>query len=163
MASLDEIRNALWNDEFDGREDATEYVLEQYKLCIEMADRIGQRRGAANTSFLTVNTNLEGALAGFYDTPPPLITASVYAAAIVLSITWWVLLRSYRNLNSAKFKVIGVLEERLPAHPYFRAEWKALDEGKDWRTYIPLSKAESVVPVAFIVIYVYLFFSTLSV
>jgi hypothetical protein len=74
-----------------------------------------------------------------------------------------VLPRSYRNLNSAKFKVIGVLAERLPAHPYFRAEWKALDEGKDWRTYIPLSKAESVVPLAFIVIYVYLFFSTLSV
>jgi hypothetical protein len=76
MASLDEIRNALWNDEFADREDATEYVLEQYKLCIEMADRISQRRGAANTFFLNFNTALVGALAGFYDEVPRLVSVS---------------------------------------------------------------------------------------
>ena len=31
-------------------------VFEQYKICIEMADRVSQRRGPTNTFFLTLNT-----------------------------------------------------------------------------------------------------------
>ena len=45
-------------------------------------------------------------------------------------VAWWWLVRSYRLLNTAKFRVIGVIEERLPAAPYWRAEWIALGEGK---------------------------------
>src|SRR5262245_9792406 len=41
------------------------HLLEQYKLYVEMADRISQRRGTANTFFLTVNTAIIGALGTF--------------------------------------------------------------------------------------------------
>jgi hypothetical protein len=67
---------------------------------------------------------------------------------------WWWLVRSYRQLNTAKFKVVGALEERLPASPYWRAEWAALGEGKDWRKYLPLTHLEQWIPVLFGLVYV---------
>ncbi len=158
MTTEDDIRKVLWNEEFAD----SGSLLEQYKLYVEMADRISQRRGAANTFFLTFNTAVVGALAGFYKDVPPDVSVAMYAAAAVLSIAWGVLLRSYRNLNTAKFKVIGMLEERLPANPYYKAEWKALGEGKDLRRYIPLSAIETVVPAVFFLIYIYLFVVTWS-
>jgi hypothetical protein len=62
--------------------------------------------------------------------------------------------RSYRQLNTAKFKVVGALEDRLPASPYWHAEWVALGEGKDWRKYLPLTHLEQWVPVLFGLVYV---------
>lgn len=158
MSAEDDIREVLWNAESAD----PGALLEQYKLYVEMADRISQRRGAANTFFLTFNTAVVGALAGFYDNVPREVSVSMYVAAAVLSVAWAVLLRSYRNLNTAKFKVIGVLEERLPANVYYKAEWKALGEGKDWRKYIPLSLIETFVPGIFFLIYLYLFFVSWS-
>lgn len=158
MSVEDDIRDVLWNADSA----SPESLLEQYKLYVEMADRISQRRGAANTFFLTFNTAIVGALAGFFENVPPHVSVAMYVAAAVLAIAWAVLLRSYRNLNSAKFMVIGVLEERLPANPYYKAEWKALGEGKDWRRYVPLSAIETIVPAVFFVIYLYLFVVTWS-
>ena len=158
MSTEDDIRKVLWNEEFAD----SGSLLQQYKLYVEMADRISQRRGAANTFFLTFNTAIVAALSGFYKDVPPEISVVMYIAAAVLSIAWGVLLRSYRNLNTAKFMVIGVLEERLPANPYYKAEWKALGEGNDLRRYIPLSAIETVVPAVFFLIYIYLFVVTWS-
>ena len=62
--AVEEIREALWNE--DPSPSGSDRLLEQYKLYVEMADRISQRRGAANTCFLTFNTAVVGALAGFY-------------------------------------------------------------------------------------------------
>ncbi len=68
-------------------------------------------------------------------------------------LAWFWLLRSYRQLNSAKFAVIGTMEERLPASPYWLAEWAALGEGKDPSRYWPLSHVEQWIPWAFAVAY----------
>ena len=43
---------------------------------------------------------------------------------------WFYLLRSYRLLNAAKYEVVGALETRLPASPYWSAEWTALGGGE---------------------------------
>jgi hypothetical protein len=64
-----------------------------------------------------------------------------------------VILRSYRQLNTAKYQVIGEFEKRLPASPYWSAEWKALGEGKDLMKYIPLTYAENWVPIVFALLY----------
>lgn len=57
---LDPIRKALWNDHAAqrgiGSPEAASALLEQYKLYVEMADRVSARRGSANTFFLTLNT-----------------------------------------------------------------------------------------------------------
>lgn len=59
-----ELRTRLWNDAPDktrpeGR--ATTYesaVLDQYRLYVEMADRVSARRGLTNSFFLTLNTGI---------------------------------------------------------------------------------------------------------
>jgi hypothetical protein len=50
--------------------------------------------------------------------------------------------------------VVGALEERLPASPYRRAEWKALGEGKDPARYWPLTHLEQWIPLLFAATYV---------
>ncbi len=158
---MNDIEKALWqNDSPSGVADS-QHLIEQYKLYVEMADRISQRRGTTNTFFLTFNTAIVAALAGFYQQVPSKVSIALYLAASVMAITWALLLRSYRNLNSAKFEVIGEIEKRLPAQMYYAAEWKALGEGKNYKKYIPLSVTETIVPVIFFFIYIYLFFQIL--
>src|SRR5437588_8134183 len=82
--------------------------FELYRLAVEMADRISARRGLANSFFLTVNTGIVAVLAARN------VRWYLAVAGIVFSVTWWALLRSYRELNSAKFDVILAMEERLP-------------------------------------------------
>ena len=136
--------------------------MEQYKIYVEMADRISQRRGVANIFFLTFNTAIVGALAGFFNDVPPNIAVAFYLAAGVMAITWALLLRSYRTLNTAKFKVIGALEKRLPAQMFYAAEWKSLGEGKSLKKHIPFGAVETVVPLIFSLIYLYLFTQVIS-
>jgi hypothetical protein len=56
------ISDRLWNVDVNAKsyEGASEKyqiaILEQYKLYVEMADRISNRRGLTNTFFLTLNT-----------------------------------------------------------------------------------------------------------
>jgi len=45
--------------------------------------------------------------------------------------------------------VIGALERRLPASPYWAAEWFALGEGKDRAKYWALTHLEKWVPLLF--------------
>lgn len=131
-------------------------VLEQYKLYVEMSDRISQRRGLANTFFLSLNTGILTAAAVLWERPvgwEPVWLVLPGMGLVGQCFAWFYLLRSYRLLNSAKYGVIGALEERLPASPYFRAEWHALGEGKDRRRYWPLTHIEKWIPILFAFIY----------
>ncbi len=117
-------------------DDDTGMLLELYKNAVEMADRVSSRRAGANTFFLTLNTAL-AAVVGIVSSarkPPPdgnlpsydafgLVSTAI--AGVVLALVWWALLRYYRRLNGAKFKVINKLEEQLPATP-FKDEWEIL-------------------------------------
>lgn len=101
--------------------DVTAQHLDIYKLAVEMADRVSARRGAANALFVTLNTALAAsaaALKGENEWAAP-------TAGLVLCLTWWLLLRSYRELSAAKFEVVHALERHLPASP-FTDEWNAL-------------------------------------
>src|SRR5947209_6151616 len=93
--------------------------LELYKLAVEMADRASARRALANTFFLTVNTGLVALLGARH------VRWYVAAAGIVFALVWWWLLQTYRQLSSAKFKVINDIETRLPVQP-FSEEWTHL-------------------------------------
>lgn len=54
-------KNTLWNDVPEGatypsNDKWHSHLLDQYKLYVEMADRISQRRTTANSYFLSVNS-----------------------------------------------------------------------------------------------------------
>lgn len=157
-----EMRDRLWNDSaleaYGGdRKAVQDALLEQYKMYVEMADRISQRRGLTNTFFLSLNTGIYTLVALFWkDRPQAGIAWLVFPLLAVLAqcFAWFYQLRSYRLLNAAKYKVIGTLEERLPASPYWRAEWLALGEGRSPALYWPLSHIEGWIPLLFAALYV---------
>lgn len=152
---MDEVR--LWNGEAEETPEYRSLVLEQYRIYVEMADRIGTRRSAANTFFLTINSAVFTLFGVFWAGKPtsgewwlafPLLALITQCAA------WFYLVRSYRQLSKAKYQVVGMLEERLPASPYWNAEWAALKQGADRKTYWPLTHLEQWVPISFGVLYV---------
>ncbi len=132
--------------------------LDLYKLAVEMADRVSARRGVANSFFLTVNTGLAALLGGEE------LRWYVAVAGIVLCVAWWALLKSYRDLNAAKFHVILAMEESLPAR-VFGDEWERLKHAaggpvprraglRSWLAqYRELGRVERIVPWVFALIY----------
>lgn len=120
--------------------------FEQYKLAVEMADRISARRAAANGYFLTIISSLLAVLS-LQSVRQDWIAGS----GLVLTGAWWILLRSYRDLNKAKFKVIQSIEPDLPLQ-LFGDEWQYLkaDPIKGWRhRYAELGFVERAVPLVF--------------
>ena len=159
--------------------DDSAVILEVYKTAVEMADRTSARRAAANNFFLTLNTGLAavvGVVSSARKAPPHgklpifdgfgLVIAAL--AGVVLAVVWWLLLRYYRRLNSAKFQVINAMEAHLPTKPY-SDEWAILhpapaNEGaassrwtRWWRREVKHREAtvvEQVIPFVFMGIYV---------
>ncbi|MEV5183370.1 hypothetical protein AB0K88_26815 [Streptomyces werraensis] len=144
-----------------------EDVLELYKLAVEMADRVSARRGSANAFFLSVQTALVSVI-GFgmsqWAEPPWYVSVAVAMGGITLSLAWWLQLRSYRHLNSAKFRVINDIEEGLPVR-IFTDEWAVLrgaPEPQRRRRYAELSSSERIVPLVFALAHGVLLAGTLS-
>jgi hypothetical protein len=168
---LEDVRPTVWNKPsqpsektLDGGRDQA-VILEQYKLYVEMADRISARRSLANTFFLTLNTAVFAVIGAAWKDGPHVGSWMLVFPLVALLVqcgAWFFLVRSYRQLNSAKYTVIGVLEEKLPASPYWKAEWKALGEGKDKAKYWPLTHLEQWVPVTFACTYLAGFIALLA-
>ncbi|MEJ8658844.1 RipA family octameric membrane protein [Streptomyces sp. MS1.AVA.4] len=158
------LASRLWNTSVTsqhyaspGAEKYQAAVLEQYKLYVEMADRISARRSLTNTFFLTVNTGFlagASALGRFALREVPVWGLSVATLVVLFQCgVWLLLIRSYRQLNRAKYSVIGELERKLPALLYGDAEWGELGEGRSWGRYVRLTNVELAVPVVFAALY----------
>ena len=77
----------------------------------------------------------------------------------MLTIFWYEIIVSYRNLNTAKWSVVHEIEKRLPISPY-DAEWQAVDRGKNAKLYRPISHVESGVPWVFLSLHIIVFVKT---
>jgi len=141
----------LFNKESYGDEELR-VAFEQYKLYVEMADKVSERRGQANTFFTTVNTLLFTAFT-FLATQKTVWYVLLGAIGCVISFAWFFTLNSYRQLNSGKFKVINEIEKVLPLSG-FSYEWEVLEKGKSKTRYWKLSSVERVVPVIFFISYI---------
>ena len=68
---------------------------------------------------------------------------------LVLCFSWYIVIRSYRQLNTGKFTVLHELEKSL-SFDFFQREWKALGEGKERLSkYLKLTVAETTLPILF--------------
>ena len=154
---IDVPKNKLWN-EID--EDATypknekwhSHLLDQYKLYVEMADRISQRRTTANTYFLSVNSAILAFVGYLTTNASPEYMWLLAIAGVMLTLFWYNVVISYRNLNSAKWQVVQEIEKRLPISPY-DAEWDAVERGENPKLYRPISHIESWVPWVFLLLH----------
>lgn len=158
-------QSVLWNDIQDGvvypsNEKWHGHLLEQYKLYVEMADRISQRRTSANSYFLSVNSAIlafVGYLTSTKDTFEYLWVLAL--AGMALTAFWYTGIISYKNLNTAKWAVVHEIEKRLPISPY-DAEWDAVQRGNNSKLYKPISHIELGVPWVFAVLHLIVLLKT---
>lgn len=134
-------------------ESHSSHVLEMWKTYLGMADRISDRRERANAFFVTIHTAVFAGVGFLVEKQmfPWIATVCVFAG-IPFAFYWYRLVRSYRDLNSAKFKVVHKMEELLPLK-LFDAEWEAVGRGKDSKRYLPFTHIETKVPIIFIAVY----------
>ena len=128
-------------------------LLEIYKLHAGLADRVSQRRAEANRLYVSLLAGIFILPAAFlrYGTgtiPDWVILLGAGISGIFLSASWYIVIRSYRQLNSGKFKALDEVEEKL-AYPFFKREWKLLEEGKNISKYWKLTVVETFLPIVF--------------
>ena len=92
---FEDVSPNLWN----GHVDALSYdahgekyqsaILEQYKLYVEMADRVSARRALANTFFLTLNTAVFTAIGVSWKDPPKASPWLLAFPLVVCSASAW--------------------------------------------------------------------------
>lgn len=125
-------------------------LFKQYQICVDMADRISQRRMSTNKFYSAlVSAILTVILSVFKDSllskDNQLAVFLFGLLGVSICIIWFLNIKSYKTLNSAKFKVILEQEKQL-ACPAYAKEWEILDNGKKPQKYITFSKIESYVP-----------------
>jgi hypothetical protein len=134
--------SAVYGPAFQG------HLLQQYKLYVESAEKVSEKRISSGNSLLTVCSALLtafGIASSLHIAKGTLVVIPV--AGLLVCVAWFSLVTSYKNLNTAKFKVIHELEEYLPA-ALFRYEWHACDQGKG-KAYTPITHLERVIPLIF--------------
>ena len=98
--------------------------------------------------------------------PVGAILTTVGIFGISLSAAWYIIIRSYRQLNSGKFAALHELEEKL-AYPFFKREWELLGmvekERPKTSRYWKLTVVETFLPFIFSILYIALItiFSTI--
>ncbi len=128
-------------------------LLEIYKLHAELADRVSQRREGANRLYVSLNVGLVVFLAallrfGFGDAPERLVLGTIGGFGALLSVSWFIVIHSYRQLNKEKFRVLHKLEKQLP-YQFFTLEWDPQSEGKKSNRYWKLTHVEVTLPTIF--------------
>ena len=93
-------------------------LLEIYRLHAELADRVSQRREGANRLYVGLLMALVVFLAALLrltpgSLPRDAITIAACLMGAALSASWWLVIRSYRKLNTGKLKALQELERRL--------------------------------------------------
>lgn len=153
-----------------------DHLLEQYKLFLEMTDKISDRRTNANRFFilllfaiftvystllsLTIEKNKSAILLDKHIFIYFFITVAVIG--VLFSILWFVTINSYKQLNAGKFSVILEMEKELPYECYGK-EWVYLGEGKDIKKYYQFTKVEKFVPILFFIIFLVIIAITLTI
>ncbi len=139
--------------------DFGKHIMDQYRLFVELMDRVTQRRLNTNTFFLTANTALIAALSGLStrgilsEQNYIIIYGLAALAGVLLCVEWRGIIESYTQLNQGKFAIILQIERLLPLS-MFKAEWQALGDGKNKKLYRPITKTERWIPIIFMFLYI---------
>jgi len=131
----------------------TDTYVELYKLHAELADRVSQRREGANRLHVSIAVGLVvflGTLIRFSEDQAldAIVVLAVGICGVIVSVSWYIVLRSYRQLNTEKFRVLHDMETQLP-YQFFTMEWDPESLGTKSNRYWKLSVVETVMPTMF--------------
>ena len=134
-------------------------ILDIYKIHVEMADRVSQRRENTNRLFVAILSGMVVLIAAMPrfapDTEllPAKFTVPIIAlTGVFLAASWFVVIKSYRQLNSGKFQALHELEQSLP-FAFYTIEWHKLQRGENRRVYWKLTVVETFLPLIFIILF----------
>jgi hypothetical protein len=127
-----------------------DHLIEEYKIYVEMMDRISSRRTQANQFYISLLSALFGIISIVFDknlisSPSSIFLTLLSILGILICFVWHINIDSYKQLNSLKFEVIQEIEQMLPFACYSR-EWNILRNRK--KRYIGLSEIEKYIPFA---------------
>ena len=125
-----------------GRSIRPNSIIDQYKVLVDSSIKVTEWRGHSNKFFMTLNLAVFSlpALSSTRDNTS-IITNVI---GIFLCLIWIRANRSYKILNTAKFKLIHELESKLDEQ-IFEQEWDLLRAGG----YESLSSIEAMNPILF--------------
>jgi hypothetical protein len=155
--------NPTDNKSIDAKVD---WLLEEYKLYVEMADRVSARRIDASKLYIALLTGILAVIPFVLEQGTPaniqwIVLTSIGILGIILCSVWILNIRSYKQLNSLKFKVIHEMEQKL-TFPCYTREWEILEKQQGSRGYLRLSKIERYIPILlmipYLILLVYMFF-----
>jgi hypothetical protein len=134
------------------------HLLEMYKIYLDLTEKISLKRQTANNYFLTINTALIGLVSYLHlgVTSENHFYFLIALAGMILCFLWYRIIKSYKGLNKGRFKIIHLLEKKLPVSPY-DAEWEALGRGKNKDMYHPFTHVEIAVPWVFFCLHLIVF------
>ncbi len=139
---------------FDGQ-DSQRDLMAQYKLYVEIADRMSSRRMLVNAFFVALNLAAI-ALFSFSFKDGALnhnaLELLPFLAIGATCIIWWKVTHLYRRLNFGRSKAIQKLEQCLPVAPY-ETEWSSRRTRRSANLYKSLAQLEYWMPFCFILWY----------
>lgn len=146
VATTDSIDSCLFPHGVPTDAKDIDRMFELYKIMVASSEALVGRRQGVNTFFLSINGAILTAAGLILGTGND---GQVKAAGLmILAVTgailagaWNSLLLSFGQLNAGKFEVINRIEKLFPV-AIFEAEWNALKEGKDPKTYRTFSSRE---------------------
>jgi hypothetical protein len=164
MPGIEIDQAKLWNDvapgdDYPKHEKWHGHLLDQYKMYVEMADRVSQRRTTANSYFLTLNSAILGFVGYLTSKDSTEYLWLLAFAGCTLTFLWYSIIISHKKLSTAKWLVVHEIEKRLPISPY-DAEWQAVERGKNSKLYWPISHVESGVPWVFFSLHLFVLCET---
>lgn len=158
MANNKIAKNLFRTKEDDYNNQYKEHLLSQYKMYVRLLEQSTGKRQKSNHLFLTIHTALL-AILGFVNKEVDgdlfLINILIALSGMVICYSWYRLIKSYKNVNAAKFKIVHVIEEKLPLSLY-SAEWNLLGKGENSKLYKPITSIELIIPIIFTIIYLVL-------
>ena len=132
-------------------------LLEIYKLHAELADRVSQRREGANRLYVSLLSGFLvflAALLRFGSGELSMSALLLFSGIIGMAISgsWYIVIRSYRQLNRQKFATLHELEQKQD-YPFFRREWELLERGRNRNRYWKLTVVETFLPTIFFLLF----------
>ena len=94
--------------------------IELYKICLDEACKISERRMKANQNMIMLNSALISVSVTLYDKIDNSLMASLLpVVGLILCRIWHLTIESYKKLNSAKFEIINDIETNI-CYPCFK-------------------------------------------
>jgi hypothetical protein len=152
---------SLWNeDDVDSfsNESFQNLLMEQYKIYVEMTDRISSRRNWTNIFFLTLHAIVVGVMGLSLSRSPYIpqigLLLMPLMGLLVLCYAWGRLAQWYRHMLTTRHTIITQLEQRLPSSPSSAADRQELSKEGYFN---PLNRMEKTLPFVFGILYIFSF------